>query len=59
MDYVWYKAVIVSGELKIMEDKFDQFRYFSLEELQKIKDKLSPNARNLVNHYLSGDLNYE
>lgn len=56
MDYIWYKAVIVSGEPKIMEYKFDRFKYFSLEELEKIKDKLSPNASNFVDTYLNGNL---
>lgn len=57
MDYIWYKAVIASGTLKIMEDKFDQFKYFSSEELQKIKDELSPNAVNFVNAYPNDNLN--
>lgn len=50
MDYVWYKATIVSGELKIMEDKFDKIKYFPIEELKKMKNQLSPNALNFINY---------
>lgn len=50
MDYVWYESKIVSGEPKLLEEKFDEFRYFSLDELKTMKDKLSPNARNFINH---------
>lgn len=48
MDYVWYESKIVSGEPKIMEGKFDEFKYFSIDELKAMENKLSPNAQNFV-----------
>lgn len=48
MDYIWYSAKIISGEPKLMEDKFDKFGYFSFDKLKEMKDKLSPNARNFI-----------
>lgn len=50
MDYVWFDAKIVLGEPKLMENKFDKFKYFSLDELKEMKDKLSPNARNFIGY---------
>lgn len=50
MDYIWYKATIVSGIPKIMEDKFDEIKYFSFDKLKEIKDKLSPNTLNFINY---------
>lgn len=51
MDYVWYIAKIISGKPKLMEEKFDDFKYFSLDELGEIKGELSPNALNFVQEY--------
>lgn len=47
-DYIWYSAVIVSGTPKAMEDKFDELRYFSIEELMEIQQELSPNTMNFL-----------
>jgi len=51
MNYIWFSAKIISGEPKLMEDAFDEFKYFSLDELKSMKEKLSPNARNFVQEY--------
>ncbi|MCL5438495.1 MAG: NUDIX domain-containing protein [Patescibacteria group bacterium] len=59
MDYIWYKAVIISGEPKIMEDKFDKFSYFSWDELREMKGQLSLNAQNLVDAFFANKLNLE
>lgn len=50
MHYVWYKSRIVKGEPKLKEKKFDEFRYFSWQELKNRKE-LSQNTQNLVNAY--------
>lgn len=50
MDYIWLDAKIISCEPKLMEDGFDAFKYFSLDELKKMKDQLSPNARNFIEY---------
>jgi 8-oxo-dGTP diphosphatase len=55
-NYTWYKATIISGEPKIMEPAFDQFGYYSWEELRDMRDELSANAKNLVDAYLAGQL---
>src|SRR3989338_1381069 len=52
MEYVWYLAVIKAGEPKVMEkEKFDDFRYFSWEELKAMQEELSANTKNLVAAY--------
>lgn len=48
MDYIWFNAKIISGEPKLIEGNFDEFKYFSLVELRTMENKLSPNARNFV-----------
>lgn len=48
MDYVWYSAKIMSGDPKPIEEKHDKANYSSLEELEKMENELSPNAKNLV-----------
>ena len=55
MQYTWFLAKVVSDEPKLMEDKFDDFRYFSWDELEDL-DNLSPNARNLVEAHKKGNL---
>lgn len=55
MDYIWHKAKIIKGEPKLREDKFDEFRYFSWQELKSRKD-LSRNTQNLVNVYSEGKI---
>lgn len=58
MDYVWYKAVIRSGMPQIMEDKFDEIKYFSWKELKEMENKLSANTKNLVNAYFQKQLKF-
>lgn len=52
MGYVWFKAKIVSGEPKPMEEKHDEVKYFSWEELKSMGG-LSLNTKNLVEHHFS------
>lgn len=56
MNYIWYLAKIKSGLPKIMENKFDDLKYLSWNDLQKMMDKLSPNTQNLVNAYFVNEL---
>jgi 8-oxo-dGTP pyrophosphatase MutT (NUDIX family) len=55
-NYTWYEATIISGEPKIMELPFDQFSYYSWEELRNMRGDLSANAKNLVDVYFVGQL---
>lgn len=50
MDYIWFNAKIVSGEPKLLEENFDGFNYFSIAELRKMSDRLSPNALNFIKY---------
>lgn len=57
MHYTWYLAEIKSGELEIQEKQtFDDFKYFSWEELKTMEDSLSNNVKNLLNAYQSNTL---
>lgn len=56
--YTWVEAEIIEGEPRVMEeDKFDGFGYFSWEQMDGMKDQLSPNALNLLNAYQQGEIN--
>jgi 8-oxo-dGTP diphosphatase len=57
MHYTWFLVKITSGIPHITETKFDNLRYFTWENLSKIKNELSPNTKNLLENYLSGKLN--
>lgn len=48
MNYYWYQAEIIQGEPKIMESKFDDLKYFSKEDMDKIQEELSSNMKNLI-----------
>lgn len=52
MGYVWYRAKIVSGKPRPVEEKHDKIGYFSWEEMRKMKD-LSANTKNLVSFYFN------
>jgi 8-oxo-dGTP diphosphatase len=52
MEYIWYKAIILSGNPCPLEDKHDKISYFSWKELKNMED-LSLNTRNLVNFHFS------
>ena len=47
LKYHWYKCVIDDGEPRLMEEKFDDIRYFSFDELAKSRE-LSSNMKVLV-----------
>ena len=49
LKYNWYKCKIIKGTAKLMEDKFDDIRYFSMNELIENKE-LSSNMRVLVSN---------
>ncbi len=54
MTYTWFLARVRLGEPKVMEkDKFDDLKYFSWNELLKMRDQLSPNTHNLVEAYFA------
>lgn len=55
MEYIWFLAKVVSGEPKLMEEKYDKLDYFSWEELNQMND-LSGNAQNLVKAYNSKEI---
>lgn len=47
--YTWYLAKITRGEVGIMEpESFDDMRYFSRSQMQKIHIELSPNTQNFL-----------
>lgn len=49
LKYHWYKCEIDKGTPKVMEEKFDNIRYFSKEELLK-SDELSSNMQVLISN---------
>ncbi len=59
MEYVWFLAKIVSGKPKIMEEKFDDLKYFSWDELQKMENRLSPNTKNVLAEYLAKNIHLD
>ncbi len=57
MHYTWYLAEITKGEPRLMEDNYDELRYFSWADLTKMTEQLSPNTRNLVAAYVNNEIN--
>lgn len=55
MDYIWFLATIQDGIPTLKEEKFDDLRYFSWDEL-KNEPALSTNVRNLVEAYFTNGL---
>lgn len=49
LKYHWYKCQIKKGIPELMEDKFDDIKYFSKEELSK-NNELSSNMRTLISN---------
>ena len=47
LKYHWYKCQIKKGIPELMEDKFDDIKYFSKEELSK-NNELSSNMKTLI-----------
>ena len=54
MNYFWYKCNIKYGIPKIEEKKFDEIRYWDINELKKNEKELSANMKNLLPVLLSG-----
>ncbi len=49
MHHTWFLAKITTGKPKVAEPQtFDDLRYFSVEEMAKIRDQLSHSAKNLL-----------
>jgi mutator protein MutT len=49
MHHTWFLAKITDGKPKVAEPQtFDDLRYFSVEEMAKIRDQLSHSAKNLL-----------
>ena len=48
MKYIWFEGIIKAGEVKLLEDAFDDYNYFSKQELKEMKKQLSPNVQNLI-----------
>lgn len=57
MEYTWYLSSIKSGDPKLMEDFYDDLKYFSFEEMREIESLLSANAKNFLTAYLAGEVN--
>lgn len=47
MKYNWFEAKIVNGNPTLMEEKFDEVKYFSIEELGRLNN-LSENMKNFI-----------
>ena len=50
MGYVWFECKLLSGEPKAMEGTHDDVKYFKKDELDEIKDELSPNTINYLEY---------
>jgi len=51
MHYDWYTATIVGGEVKIGEPEVhDQYKYWSVEDMNKQLKSMSPNLHNLLDY---------
>lgn len=48
MNYYWYECIIVEGIPRVMENKFDMLKFWSISELNSIYEELSPNMKNLL-----------
>jgi len=49
LHYTWYLAKIIRGEAGIMEpESFDDMKYFTSAQMQKIHNELSPNTKNFL-----------
>jgi 8-oxo-dGTP diphosphatase len=53
MHYYWFLGVIIDGEPRLLEEAYDDLRYFTWDEL-RVREDLSPNTRNLITAYLHG-----
>lgn len=48
MNYYWYECIIIQGTPRVMENKFDMLKFWSVSELDDIYEELSPNMKNLL-----------
>lgn len=49
LHYTWYQAKITDGDARVIEpESFDDMKYFSRSQMQKIHDQLSPNTKNFL-----------
>lgn len=54
--YTWFEAEIVEGKPRVGEDKFDGIEYFSWEQMDGMRDQLSPNTINLLDAHQRGEI---
>lgn len=53
--YTWYLAEKTSGTAELREpERFDDFRFFGINDLTKMMDRVSPNVRQFVRSYFEG-----
>lgn len=48
LKYHWFLCEIRTGELKLMEEKFDKLQYFNEEKLNKSQSMLSSNMKTFI-----------
>jgi 8-oxo-dGTP diphosphatase len=55
--YTWYLAEEFSGEARLREpERFDELRYFRINDLATMMDRVSPNVKQFVRTYFEGRL---
>lgn len=55
-EYSWYLGKVLNGIPTPNEDKFDDVKFFTWDQLNQMRDQLSNNTKNLLDAYLSGEL---
>lgn len=56
-EYHWFEAIVKEGNLRLVESHaFDDFKHFTIEEMQQIQGELSANTKNLVNSFVSREI---
>lgn len=56
MHYRWFLAEVFDGVPVLMEEEYDDLRYFAWEELPAMKDEISANLVNLLAAYQKGEI---
>lgn len=56
MNYHWFSAKITGGTPVLTENKFDQLKYFSWDEMRQIQPLLSANTKNLLHEHQQGNI---
>jgi 8-oxo-dGTP pyrophosphatase MutT (NUDIX family) len=57
--YSWFEASIIEGVPEIPEnekEKFDGFDFYSIEEIDGMRDQISPNTINFLDAYKRGEI---